>query len=128
MAAGARLIAIPPLFLPKTVDHKYVRETVRGFINNDARRALAEIEKGRVAELIAIKERGASLIKRADGGQNTFPLSSKSARDGPQSGYGCTFARAHPLCSSTRSTSAPAPVSGAPSARDGPQSRGDTSP
>jgi transaldolase len=39
--AGAHIITIPPQFLPRMVDHKYSRETVRGF-NADAERALAE--------------------------------------------------------------------------------------
>jgi transaldolase len=40
--AGAHVVTIPPQFLPKIVDHKYTRETVRQF-NNDAERALAQI-------------------------------------------------------------------------------------
>ena len=42
--AGAHIITIPPQFLPKMVDHKYTRETVRGFIS-DAQKALAEMKK-----------------------------------------------------------------------------------
>jgi len=42
--AGAHVVTIPPQFLPKMVDHKYTRETVRQF-NQDAERALAEIVK-----------------------------------------------------------------------------------
>ncbi len=40
--AGAHVITIPPQFLAKMVDHKYTRETVRGFID-DARKALVEM-------------------------------------------------------------------------------------
>lgn len=42
-AAGAHIITIPPQLLEKTVDHKYSRETVKGF-NTDAKRALAEMQ------------------------------------------------------------------------------------
>lgn len=41
--AGAHIVTIPPQFLPRMVDHKYSRETVRGF-NADAARALEQIE------------------------------------------------------------------------------------
>jgi len=54
--AGAHIITIPPQFLAKMADHKYTRETVRQFMA-DARSALAEIEKARVAELFGIEER-----------------------------------------------------------------------
>lgn len=40
--AGAHIVTIPPQFLPKMVDHKYSRETVRQF-NRDAEKALAQI-------------------------------------------------------------------------------------
>ena len=40
--AGAHIITIPPQFLPKMVDHRYTRETVRQF-NRDAEKALTEI-------------------------------------------------------------------------------------
>ena len=40
--AGAHIITIPPQFLPKMVDHKYTRETVRQF-NQDAQKALEQI-------------------------------------------------------------------------------------
>jgi transaldolase len=40
--AGAHIITIPPQFLPKIVDHKYTRETVRQF-NKDAEKALQQI-------------------------------------------------------------------------------------
>jgi len=35
-------VTIPPQFLPKMVDHKYTRDTVRQF-NEDARKAQAQI-------------------------------------------------------------------------------------
>ncbi len=44
--AGAHIITIPPQFLPKMVDHKYTRETVRQF-NRDAAKALADIAQAR---------------------------------------------------------------------------------
>lgn len=40
--SGAHIITIPPQFLPKMVDHKYTRDTVRQF-NRDAEEALARI-------------------------------------------------------------------------------------
>jgi transaldolase len=48
--AGAHIITIPPQFLPKMVDHRYSRETVRQFVQ-DAEKALAQMElvKVRVA-------------------------------------------------------------------------------
>ena len=45
-AAGAHIVTVPPAVLEKVLDHKYTRETVRGF-NADARSAMAEIEKFR---------------------------------------------------------------------------------
>ena len=39
--AGAHIITIPPQFLPKMIDHKYTRETVRQF-NEDAAKAAGE--------------------------------------------------------------------------------------
>lgn len=42
--AGAHIITVPPAILEKVLDHKYTRETVRGF-NADARKALGEMEK-----------------------------------------------------------------------------------
>jgi transaldolase len=39
--AGAHIVTIPPQFLPKMIDHKYTRETVRQF-NRDAEKALAQ--------------------------------------------------------------------------------------
>jgi transaldolase len=44
--AGAHIITIPPQFLPKMVDHKYSRDTVRQF-NRDAEKALAQIVQAR---------------------------------------------------------------------------------
>jgi len=44
--SGAHIIAIPPQFLPKMVDHKYTRETVRQF-NRDAEKALEQIAEVR---------------------------------------------------------------------------------
>ncbi len=44
--AGAQIVTIPPQFLPKMVDHKYSRETVRQF-NRDAETALAQIAQVR---------------------------------------------------------------------------------
>jgi len=47
--AGAHIITIPPAFLPKMVDHKYSRETVRQF-NRDAARALAQAARTAAAD------------------------------------------------------------------------------
>jgi transaldolase len=44
--AGAHVITIPPQFLPKMVDHKYTRETVRQF-NFDAEKAMDQIARAR---------------------------------------------------------------------------------
>jgi transaldolase len=44
--AGAHIITIPPQFLPKMVDHRYTRETVRQFVE-DAEKTLAQIKKGK---------------------------------------------------------------------------------
>ena len=40
--AGAHIVTVPPAILDKLVDHKYSRETVRGF-NADAQKALLEL-------------------------------------------------------------------------------------
>jgi transaldolase len=32
--AGAHIITVPPQFLPKMVDHRYTRETVRQFVQD----------------------------------------------------------------------------------------------
>ena len=42
--AGAHVITVPPAFLEKFVDHRYSRDTVRGF-NEDAAKALARMEE-----------------------------------------------------------------------------------
>ena len=46
--AGAHIITIPPAFLPKMVDHKYSRDTVRQF-NRDAEKAVAQMTHARAA-------------------------------------------------------------------------------
>jgi len=46
--AGAHIITIPPAFLPKMVDHKYSRDTVRQF-NRDAEKAVAQMTRARAA-------------------------------------------------------------------------------
>ena len=45
-AAGAHVITVPPPFLARMVDHKYSRETVRGF-NHDAAETIREIQRRR---------------------------------------------------------------------------------
>src|SRR5205807_1287160 len=45
--AGAHIITIPPQFLPKMVDHRYSRETVRQFVR-DAEKTLKEMSKVKV--------------------------------------------------------------------------------
>src|SRR6266481_3055512 len=45
--AGAHIITIPPQFLPKMVDHRYSRETVRQFVQN-AQKTLAEMKQIKV--------------------------------------------------------------------------------
>jgi transaldolase len=45
--AGAHIITIPPQFLPKMVDHRYTRETVRQFVQ-DAEKTLKEMSKAKV--------------------------------------------------------------------------------
>src|SRR6266852_2712933 len=45
--AGAHIITIPPQFLPKMVDHRYTRETVRQFVQ-DAQKTMEEISKAKV--------------------------------------------------------------------------------
>src|SRR6266480_2730139 len=44
--AGAHIITIPPQFLPKMVDHRYTRETVRQFVQ-DAEKTLEQISKAK---------------------------------------------------------------------------------
>lgn len=46
--AGAHIVTIPPQFLPKMLDHRYTRETVRQF-NRDAEKALEQIATVRVS-------------------------------------------------------------------------------
>ncbi len=46
--AGAHIVTVPPQFLPKMVDHKYSRETVRQF-NEDGEKALAQITQLKMA-------------------------------------------------------------------------------
>ncbi len=45
--AGAHIVTVPPQFLPKMIDHKYTRDTVRQF-NRDAEKALAQFAEVRV--------------------------------------------------------------------------------
>jgi transaldolase len=45
--AGAHIITIPPQFLPKMVDHRYTRETVRQFVQ-DAQKTLEQMHKAKV--------------------------------------------------------------------------------
>jgi transaldolase len=45
--AGAHIITIPPQFLPKMVDHRYTRETVRQFVQH-AEKTLAQMSKAKV--------------------------------------------------------------------------------
>lgn len=45
--AGAHVVTVPPQFLPKMIDHKYTRETVRQF-NRDAEKALAQLAEVRL--------------------------------------------------------------------------------
>src|SRR6267378_236117 len=45
--AGTHIITVPPQFLPKMIDHKYSRETVRQFVQ-DAQKTLAEMKQTKV--------------------------------------------------------------------------------
>jgi transaldolase len=45
--AGAHIITIPPQFLPKMVDHRYTRETVRQFVR-DAEKSLEAMNQAKV--------------------------------------------------------------------------------
>ncbi len=45
--AGAHIVTIPPQFLPKMVDHRYTRETVRQFMQ-DAEKSMEEMSKTKV--------------------------------------------------------------------------------
>lgn len=42
--AGAHVITIPPQFLPKMIDHRYTRETVRQFVE-DGEKTLAAMKQ-----------------------------------------------------------------------------------
>ena len=53
--AGAHVITIPPQFLPKMVDHKYTRETVRQFIQ-DAERAEEQMVKAQGVKVGSAKK------------------------------------------------------------------------
>jgi transaldolase len=44
--AGAHIITVPPQFLPKMVDHRYTRETVRQFVQ-DAEKTIEQMKKGK---------------------------------------------------------------------------------
>jgi transaldolase len=44
--AGAHIVTVPPQFLPKMIDHKYTRDTVRQF-NRDAEKALGQFAERR---------------------------------------------------------------------------------
>jgi transaldolase len=45
--AGTHIITVPPQFLPKMVDHRYTRETVRQFLQ-DAEKTMEEMSKTKV--------------------------------------------------------------------------------
>jgi transaldolase len=53
--AGAHIITIPPQFLPKMVDHRYTRETVRQFVQ-DAEKTLSQISRSHTAVVGSIKK------------------------------------------------------------------------
>lgn len=57
--AGAHIVTVPPQFLPKMIDHKYTRDTVRQF-NRDAEKALGQFAEARVSGDGAAKHHGAS--------------------------------------------------------------------
>jgi transaldolase len=46
--AGAHIITIPPQFLPKMVDHRYTRETVRQFVR-DADKSMEQMRRSKAA-------------------------------------------------------------------------------
>ena len=46
--AGAHIITIPPQFLPKMVDHRYTRETVRQFVQ-DADKSMEQMRRSKAA-------------------------------------------------------------------------------
>jgi transaldolase len=45
--AGAHVVTVPPQFLPKMIDHRYTRETVRQFMQ-DAEKSMEEMSKAKV--------------------------------------------------------------------------------
>jgi transaldolase len=51
--AGAHVITVPPPILDKFIDHRYSRDTVRGF-NEDAAKALSKMEE---LEAVAVRAR-----------------------------------------------------------------------
>ncbi len=51
--AGAHVITVPPPILDKFIDHRYSRDTVRGF-NDDAAKALSKMEE---LEAVAVRAR-----------------------------------------------------------------------
>ena len=46
--AGAHIITVPPQFLPKMVDHRYTRETVRQFVQ-DAEKTIKSMKKAKAS-------------------------------------------------------------------------------
>lgn len=54
--AGAHIITIPPQFLPKMVDHRYTRETVRQFVQ-DAEKTLDQIAKSQMVAVGSSRKR-----------------------------------------------------------------------
>jgi transaldolase len=46
--AGSHIVTVPPQFLPKMVDHRYSRETVRQFVQ-DAEKTMTQMAKARAA-------------------------------------------------------------------------------
>ena len=54
--AGAHVVTVPPQFLPKMIDHKYTRDTVRQFIA-DANKALKQIAAAKLDSEIAASAR-----------------------------------------------------------------------
>ena len=56
IAAGGNLVTVPPVFLDKFIDHRYSRETVRGF-NEDAARSLVKMDELRA---VAVRARRAA--------------------------------------------------------------------
>src|ERR1700746_509553 len=46
--AGAHIVTIPPQFLPKMVDHRYTRETVRQFVQ-DAEKTIKSMKKAKAS-------------------------------------------------------------------------------